>query len=111
MTERQRGQAAAARVTTTHDVRRADAVPRGGLGLLIARYSQHRGLSETQGAVLQRHFAGVHDKEIASELRVSVTTVHEHWRRIARKTECRTKADVLADVYLFLSSQLEQGLS
>jgi len=88
---------------------RVDLVRRGGLGSVVARYSQQRRLSDTQSVVLILHFGGVHDKEIACELGVSVATVHEHWRRIARKSECRTRADVLADVYRFLSAHLEQA--
>jgi DNA-binding CsgD family transcriptional regulator len=79
----------------------------GVFGAAIDDYAKEHGLSSTQSAILRFHFAGRHTKEVADLLDVAPATVHEHWRRMARKLGCLTRGEVLANVYRFLAAHFE----
>jgi DNA-binding CsgD family transcriptional regulator len=76
---------------------------RHGLAGVIAAFSSHRRLSPRQRLILELHLSGQNDKEIAVALGCEVTTVYEHWRRMARKSGGTGKAEVVADFHRYLA--------
>lgn len=76
---------------------------RQGLAGAIAAFASARRLSPRQRAILELHLNGQNDKEIAVSLGCELTTVYEHWRRMARKSGGTVKANVLADFHRCLT--------
>jgi DNA-binding NarL/FixJ family response regulator len=72
---------------------------------MLASYARTRGLSDRQERILRLHLGGTKNKEIGSLCGCAETTVHEHWRRMARKIGGRYQEEVLADFHRFLGAR------
>jgi DNA-binding NarL/FixJ family response regulator len=71
--------------------------------LVVRAYSAERALSSQQRMVLDLYLGGKNDKEIAEICGCSEATVHEYWRRMARKAGATLKSEVIADFHRFLA--------
>jgi DNA-binding CsgD family transcriptional regulator len=78
---------------------------RQNLAGVIAAFSSTRRLSPRQRLILELHLNGQNDKEIAVSLGCELTTVYEHWRRMARKSGGTGKANVVADFHRCLTRE------
>lgn len=76
------------------------------LASVLAAFSSTRRLSPRQRLILELHLNGQNDKEIAVSLGCELTTVYEHWRRMARKSRGTGKAHVVADFHRCLARDL-----
>jgi DNA-binding NarL/FixJ family response regulator len=72
---------------------------------MLASYARARGFSEQQERILRRHLAGSKNKEIGPLCGCSEATVHEHWRRMARKIGGRYQEEVIADFHRYLGAR------
>lgn len=79
------------------------AVWREHLSHVLRTYASRRGLSAQQQLILHLYLAGDGDKEIATACGCSLSTVYEHWRRMARKVGGSCKQHVIADFHRFLA--------
>jgi DNA-binding NarL/FixJ family response regulator len=73
---------------------------------VLATYAKVRSLSPKQNLVLRLHLEGKNDKEIATLLQCSETTVYEHWRRMMKKAMVKYKREVLADFHGYTSNAI-----
>jgi DNA-binding NarL/FixJ family response regulator len=73
---------------------------------VLATYAKIRSLSPKQNLVLRLHLEGKNDKEIATLLQCSETTVYEHWRRMMKKAMVKYKREVLADFHGYTSNAI-----
>lgn len=76
---------------------------RQSLAESIDAFSHSRRLSPRQRSILKLHLGGKNDKEIAASLGSELTTVHEHWRRMGRKSQGSGKIDSIADFHRYLA--------
>jgi DNA-binding CsgD family transcriptional regulator len=72
---------------------------------VLGEYCASRALSSRQSQVLAQYLIGNNDKEIASSLNCSATTVYEHWRRMAKKANGVHKSDVINDFHRYLATR------
>ena len=72
---------------------------------MLASYARSRGFSDQQEKILRHHLAGTKNKEIASLCGCSEGTVHEHWRRMAKKIGGRYQDEVIGDFHRYLGAQ------
>jgi DNA-binding NarL/FixJ family response regulator len=72
---------------------------------MLASYARTRGLSDRQVTILRLHLGGTKNKEIGSLCGCSEATVHEHWRRMAKKIGGRYQEEVIADFHRFLGAR------
>jgi DNA-binding NarL/FixJ family response regulator len=74
----------------------------GHLEAIFGTFCTRRALSVQQQRVLDLYLKGKCDKEIAEICRCAEATIHEHWRRMARKVGGTLKSDVIGDFHRFL---------
>jgi DNA-binding CsgD family transcriptional regulator len=72
---------------------------------VFIQFAALRGISAQQLVILKSYLEGKNDKEIADICRCSGATVHEHWRRMAKKSGGSRKRDVIADFHRFLGGR------
>ena len=71
---------------------------------MLTSYARARGFSDQQERILRCYLAGTKNKEIASLCGCSEGTVHEHWRRMARKVGGRYQDEVIGDFHRYLGA-------
>lgn len=73
--------------------------------LLIERRST---LSRCEARVLVYDYLGVTREELSELFDVSIETIRTYWKRIYRKTECRTRKDARAWMEMTLRKEFDQ---
>lgn len=80
------------------------AARRAFFSAVFRSYCASRLLSRQQRRVLALYLKGKGAEEIARLCNCRVATVHEHWRRMARKAGVTLKSQVVADFHRFLGA-------
>jgi DNA-binding NarL/FixJ family response regulator len=74
-------------------------------------WSGHRGLTRREEEVLAELRRGRTNREIASRLGVSVTTVNKHVQQVLKKLQVRNRGQAVARVYAESARRVAQGAS
>lgn len=64
-------------------------------------------LSRAEARVVMLDYLGWPREDLCDQLGVSIETVRTYWKRIYRKTNCRSRTDIRS----WLESVLEQGIA
>lgn len=72
----------------------------------VLMLERHSPLSRSEARVLVLDYLGVSRDELSEQLDISIETIRTYWKRMYRKTRCRTRTDIRG----WLEATLQQEL-